>query len=272
MKLDSRLKKVIVSVIASIGVICFGVLIVSAIEAVDPKQLIHQQDIVATILAVGIFCGLITYESRPLTGIITGISISTFESIVNVNTTKPHYFASFILGLAGGVAYLWYPKSVVVLLILGSILATLWGHVDCAFIGLGAFIIIRFIVYSSEKLSSKLSSPIHLYINKSSFLLLLSFFIGYIVIIIFFALLYSSAHQWSKGDAFYCSLPTERKPNMNLGVFIYFSTITIATIGYGDIVPGNSFTRWVVAIESLAGMTWIVIYFSLLMKKLSENP
>ncbi|HDS1145474.1 MULTISPECIES: potassium channel family protein [Stenotrophomonas] len=41
---------------------------------------------------------------------------------------------------------------------------------------------------------------------------------------------------------------------------IYFSTATFTTLGYGDIVPANDQGRWVVMLESLLGMTHMVLF------------
>jgi voltage-gated potassium channel Kch len=58
---------------------------------------------------------------------------------------------------------------------------------------------------------------------------------------------------------------------MSFGFFVYFSTITIGTVGYGEVVPGHWITRTLVSIEVVTGIIWVVVYFAFLMRKLSEG-
>lgn len=50
----------------------------------------------------------------------------------------------------------------------------------------------------------------------------------------------------------------------NLIDSIYFSTTTIATVGFGDFVPNNSYTRALVAFEILVGVAYSVFFFSII--------
>ena len=58
-----------------------------------------------------------------------------------------------------------------------------------------------------------------------------------------------------------------------LGMFtgIYFSLTTIATVGFGDIVPVTTFARLVVMFEILAGMLYAIFAFSILATFLREK-
>ncbi|MHA2272491.1 MAG: potassium channel family protein [Candidatus Hodarchaeales archaeon] len=41
--------------------------------------------------------------------------------------------------------------------------------------------------------------------------------------------------------------------------FVYFSFITLTTLGYGDILPANSYSRIFVALEGIAGVLYVAI-------------
>jgi hypothetical protein len=44
--------------------------------------------------------------------------------------------------------------------------------------------------------------------------------------------------------------------------FVYFSFITLATIGFGDIVPSGQLSRWTVVAEVLTGLYFLAAVFS----------
>ena len=46
--------------------------------------------------------------------------------------------------------------------------------------------------------------------------------------------------------------------------FIYYSFVTITTLGYGDIVPINNIVRFLSIIEVIIGLAWLVVYFAFL--------
>jgi voltage-gated potassium channel Kch len=57
----------------------------------------------------------------------------------------------------------------------------------------------------------------------------------------------------------------------SLGTAIYFSIVTIATVGYGDIVPVSGFARFVVSIEILGGLAYGVFFLSVIAGFLREQ-
>jgi len=84
--------------------------------------------------------------------------------------------------------------------------------------------------------------------NRSLMLL----FINYIEMIIGFACLYLSTHAIGLTD--------------NIGTFIndpldaiYFSLVTITTLGYGEYIPINDVGKILISIETLAGITFLVV-------------
>lgn len=50
--------------------------------------------------------------------------------------------------------------------------------------------------------------------------------------------------------------------NPMFGDFIYFSTITIATVGYGDVTPNSSVTKALANAEAILGVGWITVGFA----------
>jgi voltage-gated potassium channel len=52
---------------------------------------------------------------------------------------------------------------------------------------------------------------------------------------------------------------------VDLGTGVYFSVVTIATVGYGDIVPVSSLARWVVIAEIIIGIGYTIYVFSALL-------
>jgi hypothetical protein len=48
-------------------------------------------------------------------------------------------------------------------------------------------------------------------------------------------------------------------PSTQIGTFLYFSMITLTSVGYGGIVPLNPFVRIVAALESMSGIFFIAV-------------
>jgi hypothetical protein len=46
---------------------------------------------------------------------------------------------------------------------------------------------------------------------------------------------------------------------------IYFSFITLATVGYGDLVPGNDIVRGLAIVEAIAGQFYLAVMIARLM-------
>lgn len=80
-------------------------------------------------------------------------------------------------------------------------------------------------------------------------------FINYIEIIIAFAVLYSLF------DGGFNKI-------MSWYDYIYFSTITINTIGYGDITPILKWTKLLVVFQSIIGMIFIVLFINIFSNKM----
>jgi Ion channel len=61
--------------------------------------------------------------------------------------------------------------------------------------------------------------------------------------------------------------PAERETNL-----LYFSLITLSTIGYGDIVPLTGEARILSALEGVTGVLYIAITVALLVSRFRTEP
>ncbi len=97
-----------------------------------------------------------------------------------------------------------------------------------------------------------------------------SFVIGYAMIVLFFAEVFAAIWRLQP-YAFGKELMNPR-----FGDFLYFSVVTAATLGYGDIKPVNGLARSAACIEVVIGIGWITIVFAavqtLFQKRLAEKP
>jgi hypothetical protein len=67
------------------------------------------------------------------------------------------------------------------------------------------------------------------------------------------------------------SYPDAFTPNpLDLPTAMYFSVVTIATVGYGDVLPVKTATKLLVSTEILAGVSYSVFFFSILANLIRE--
>lgn len=62
--------------------------------------------------------------------------------------------------------------------------------------------------------------------------------------------------------SFYVASVYNQDGIVNMSEFIYYSFITLTTLGYGDIVPISPFTRSISILEALTGIFFIALVFS----------
>lgn len=55
-------------------------------------------------------------------------------------------------------------------------------------------------------------------------------------------------------------LDTAADPFASLGLFTYYSFVTLTTVGYGDIVPVSALSRWLVWLEAVAGQFYMAVF------------
>lgn len=51
---------------------------------------------------------------------------------------------------------------------------------------------------------------------------------------------------------------------------IYFSLVTVSTVGYGDFVPSTSAGRLIVSVEALVGIIWLSLFASTVIKRVAR--
>jgi len=90
---------------------------------------------------------------------------------------------------------------------------------------------------------------------------LLAFVLGYAAIIFIFACFYAAAWQHNRTSAFQGINPNWPAPP-SFGQFIYFSVVTMATLGYGDVIPADAFTRTLACVQVVIGVGWVTVVLS----------
>ena len=78
-------------------------------------------------------------------------------------------------------------------------------------------------------------------------------FVGYLVIATAFAQLYWILNQVLEKPF------NQNIPAYEISTFLYFSLITITSVGYGGIVPVNPYVRMVAAFESVVGVFYVAV-------------
>jgi len=83
--------------------------------------------------------------------------------------------------------------------------------------------------------------------------------VAYLLVAIIFAQLYSIALIWNP-DALRLTVPLDQlNPQSRAGEILYFSVVTLATVGYGDILPATEVTRMLAAIEAITGQFYVAV-------------
>ena len=91
----------------------------------------------------------------------------------------------------------------------------------------------------------------------------------YLLIGIIWALLYALVEEFFTGSFSGADLANDGNQFWDL---IYFSFVTLATLGYGDILPVNTYARTLAYMEAIAGQFYIAILVaSLVGAHLSER-
>jgi voltage-gated potassium channel Kch len=84
----------------------------------------------------------------------------------------------------------------------------------------------------------------------------------YLLLGLLWATLYLAIDAFSPG-----SIPADRQTEL-----LYFSLVTLATIGYGDIVPLSGEARILAALEGVTGVLYIAITVALLVSRFRNEP
>jgi hypothetical protein len=90
---------------------------------------------------------------------------------------------------------------------------------------------------------------------------LLAFLLGYAALIFIFACFYAAAWQHNRASAFQgINLLSPVPPSF--GQFVYFSVVTMATLGYGDVIPSDALTRTLACVQVVIGVGWVTVVLS----------
>lgn len=83
--------------------------------------------------------------------------------------------------------------------------------------------------------------------------------VAYLLVAMMFAQVYGIALIWNP-DALHLASPlAELTPEARGGQLMYFSVVTLATVGYGDILPASEVTRMLAAIEAITGQFYVAV-------------
>lgn len=110
-----------------------------------------------------------------------------------------------------------------------------------------------------------LFSDVWLYLREMG-AYLVSFALGYIALALLFACWF-----WSLWKIFPSQSFGGLSSDPSFGEFVYFSLITIATLGYGDITPKSELARGLVGAEVILGIGWITIVFAAVVSHLQPR-
>ncbi|MGI9187016.1 MAG: potassium channel family protein, partial [Gaiellales bacterium] len=87
----------------------------------------------------------------------------------------------------------------------------------------------------------------------------------YLMLGLFFAYVFL-AMSAASGAAFFV-----QGPHQPTSVFLYFSYITLATVGYGDFTPANTLGRFAAVAEGLMGQLYLVTVLALIVSNLGRR-
>ena len=89
----------------------------------------------------------------------------------------------------------------------------------------------------------------------------------YLLLGLLWATLYLAIDAFSPGSIQIGSHAADRQTEL-----LYFSLVTLSTIGYGDIVPLNGEARILAALEGITGVLYIAITVALLVNRFRSEP
>ncbi len=82
--------------------------------------------------------------------------------------------------------------------------------------------------------------------------------LGAIVLYLNFGMIFATGYRWiweSSANAL-SGIPAGTDAGSETGTILYFSFVTLTTIGYGDIVPINPFARSLCSLEGIIGVLY----------------
>ena len=92
----------------------------------------------------------------------------------------------------------------------------------------------------------------------------------YVLIGFLFAFIYALAGEFSQ-DAFVGAVVAGDEPHDPVQTYLYFSFVTLTTLGYGDITPSGGVTYSLAYLESLIGQLYVAILIARLVSLYSSQ-
>lgn len=89
---------------------------------------------------------------------------------------------------------------------------------------------------------------------------------AYVQVAIFFSFVYRGIALLTEAPFFASGAPVAG------GDFLYFSVVTITTLGYGDLAPATAAGRSLVMVETLVGQVFLVVLVARLVAQLGARP
>ena len=92
---------------------------------------------------------------------------------------------------------------------------------------------------------------------------------GYLVLALLWSNIYGILETLSPGGFVHSGGMELNEEN---GSLIYFSLVTLSTLGYGDISPVTAWTRMISALEAVAGTLYLAVFISSLISRRESTP
>jgi hypothetical protein len=156
----------------------------------------------------------------------------------------------------GSRKWRWILPAILLAAIILRIVSLQIGHVALSAVSLVLLTLIGlYAVFGSLQFAfrSTVITPEHLYAALSAYLL-----VG-----VFLGVLYFSAMQVWPNSIIVSGEGASHQFSLANG--IYFSFITLATVGYGDFVPGNDIVRGLAIVEAISGQFYLAVMIARLM-------
>mgnify|MGYP001591028473 FL=1 len=251
------------SVITGFSAACVATVIASCTSGQSIYRL--DQDLIAVVITSGLLASVLAYGDAPLTGALGGLLLAAFSCFILTIEHQPANPVAYLIGVLVGCLISRYPirigvLSAVCLFALGVVYGkfALFAFLASTVVGVA-------LKFGSERLTFYLRLPLQRKRIATADVASLIAFVGvYIVIICLFALLYTAANNSAPDLAFRSQMLS--KSDFNLPFFLYYSAVTITTVGAAEVTPVTRESRALVALEPVTGLLWFGIYFALLMR------
>lgn len=97
---------------------------------------------------------------------------------------------------------------------------------------------------------------------------------GAVTVLLLMGLAFADLHELiytlEPGSMVFANLPAGVEPDF--GHFLYFSFVTLATLGYGDVSPTMHVSRLVAVVESLVGLLYVTIIVARMVAMQTSGP